>query len=197
VQQPQQPRGLDPQISELIRHKVKRLVGNYGFRRDDVEDLQQELTMHVVKALKRYDATRASVHTYADRIVSSKIASIVAKATAQKRDPSKLRRLDDQDDDVLGSRSLTQDQLDLAADVRVAVSCLPVDLLRFARLFETYSESEIVRRTGVTRQRVRTIRRRIGEHLRGHGLGPSCPPQATRRRAAPVDDLRGSLAAAA
>jgi DNA-directed RNA polymerase specialized sigma24 family protein len=64
----QQPRDFDPAISELIRHKARKLIGSYGFTSSDEEDLRQELTFHVIRNMKSYDPSRSSPRTFADRI---------------------------------------------------------------------------------------------------------------------------------
>ena len=83
----------DPKIAELIRIKVRRLVGDYGFNRGDEHDLRQALWVHVAGGMRRFDPARATAVTYADRIVTSKIASIVGHATAAKRDRRRQRYL--------------------------------------------------------------------------------------------------------
>ena len=185
----------DPQIAALIKHKAKRLIGRYGFRRDDREDLEQELAMHVVAGMQKYEPSRASARTYADRIISSKIASIIERATAQKRDRRRERPL--QDDVVLLARSTPA--TDLVADVRCAVAALPPDLRALVTLFENHSQAEVARRTGLSRQRVRTARTYIARHFARHGLGPERPLRirSTNRRATPVHDHRGGYVAAA
>ena len=160
----------DPQISALITMKVRRLIGRHGFTRDDEEDLRQQLWTHVINGMRHHDPRRGSRLTYADRIVSSKIVSIIEYTTAQKRDRRKLRPITD--DSALPGRGSSPEQLDLAADIREALSLLPAELRAIATLLMEFTEAEVIRKTGLTRQQVRGMRAKIERHLRAMGLTP-------------------------
>jgi hypothetical protein len=185
----------DPRVAALIRYKARKLVGQHGFTRDDEEDLRQELALHVVKGLQRHDPARGSERTFADRIVTSKVASIIERARAQKRDRTRERLLSD--DVEIVARSAPA--VDLLADVRRAVATLPLYLRPVASLLENHTQAEVARRTRLTRQQVRTMRKRIARHFRAHGLSPDHPLRIrpTTRGCAPVHDQQGSLIAAA
>jgi DNA-directed RNA polymerase specialized sigma24 family protein len=163
----------DPQIAELIRFKVKRLIGNYGFTRSDEEDLRQELAMHVVAGMKTYDATRSSPHTYADRIVTSKIADIIDHSTAQKRDRRRQRPLDAVPEPASPPERDPLRGSDTKLDVQAAMANLPDDLRAIATLFMNSSEAEVIRKTGMGRQRVRGLRRRLARFFAAMGLDPN------------------------
>jgi RNA polymerase sigma factor (sigma-70 family) len=168
---PPQSGEFDPAIAELIRHKVRKLIGNYGYTGSDEEDLRQELTFHVIRNMKSFDASRSSPRTFADRIVTSKIASILEHRTAAKRDKRREQPLTDEQRRVIAGSERSTDQKDLAIDVRAAMESLPADLCAIATLFMSHNEAEVVRRSGLSRQQVRTARERIAQHLRDMGLG--------------------------
>jgi RNA polymerase sigma-70 factor (ECF subfamily) len=157
---------LAPKISALIRRKVKKLVGNHGFREDDAEDLSQQLAMHVIEAMRRYDPARAAVATYADRVVTSRAASIVTHATAKKRDRRRERRLHETPKSQMPVDDSKPAAWDTSIDVNEALARLPDDLRHVALLFTVFTEAEVVRHSGLSRQTVRRMRRQIAEHLR-------------------------------
>jgi hypothetical protein len=162
------PSDIDPYARWLIKHKVRRLVDRHGFRRDDEQDLHQELAMHVVAGMRRHDPARASTRTFADRIITTKIASIIQHATAQKRDRRRVQAIDEVSEP---SRPTHQAAVDARLDVIQAVASLPDDLRSVATLLmEHGSEAAVIRAGRMTREMVRGRRRRIAAHLRGRGL---------------------------
>ena len=168
------PRDLDPKIKQLIRIKVRRLTGNYGFNKDDEEDLRQELSMHIVKAMPKHDPRRASAATFAERIVNSKITSIIEGATAQKRGRHKERPIESVPEDAFLKTDDIGDQPDISIDLRAAVAALPPELRQIAVLFmELGNEAAVIRQIGLSRQKVRGLCQRIRRCLREKGLGPN------------------------
>jgi RNA polymerase sigma-70 factor, ECF subfamily len=160
--------GFDPKVAELIRVKVRSVIGRYGFTRSDEDDLAQELSMHVVEQMPKYDPARASPQTFADRIVTNKLASIIGHRTAQKRD----RRREVPADRAPEPAVADGRDRDARLDVRQTLAGLPDDLRHVAQLLAEHTLAEVVRIAGLTRQQVRTVRHRIGQHLRSAGLGP-------------------------
>ncbi|HEV7300621.1 MAG TPA: transposase [Tepidisphaeraceae bacterium] len=49
----QQDGRFTPSDAALIRHKARRLVGHHGYRSSDVEDLEQDLMLHVLRQSHR------------------------------------------------------------------------------------------------------------------------------------------------
>jgi DNA-directed RNA polymerase specialized sigma24 family protein len=79
-------------VTALIRVKARQLVRDHLFRRSDEEDLRQELTLRLLKRARRYNPARASLHTFADRVVASLAATLVRERRRQKNG-ARLRRL--------------------------------------------------------------------------------------------------------
>jgi len=71
-------------VTALIRVKARQLVRDHLFRRSDEEDLRQELTLRLLKRARRYNPARASLHTFADRVVASLAATLVRERRRQK-----------------------------------------------------------------------------------------------------------------
>ena len=74
-----------PEDAEIIRHKIRKLIGQYGFTVSDEPDLQQELAMHVSIRMAQHDPSRAARSTFVDRIVRNKIVNILEHRMAKKR----------------------------------------------------------------------------------------------------------------
>lgn len=165
----------DPRFNDadarIIRHKVRKLIGHYGWRRSDTDDLQQELAMHVATHMDRYDPDRGTRGAFVDRIVANKIANIVEHRTARKRDRRKDRQLDDVSEWDLRDQTQPEHNRDLASAVHAAIGGLPDDLRPVALLLMQMGEAEVIRQTGLSRQKVRGMKRQIEQHLREMGLG--------------------------
>ncbi|RJP60903.1 MAG: sigma-70 family RNA polymerase sigma factor [Candidatus Auribacter fodinae] len=78
-----------------IRVKVSCVIGKYGFTTSDKEDLQQELIVHCLRRLDKYDSRRSAKETFMDRIIINKLRQLIEQRTAQKRDYKKTVSLDE------------------------------------------------------------------------------------------------------
>ena len=78
--------GVDRDVVRIIKHKARTLVGSYGFVEDDRQDLEQDLTLDVLRRLAKFDPARAQLATFVSRLVDHRIANIIEERTAQKRD---------------------------------------------------------------------------------------------------------------
>lgn len=156
--------------AETIHKKARWFARRYCLPQSAVDDLGQELSLHVWLRLSRFDASRGTSRAaYIDVVAKHQAANIAESGRAQKRD----RRRDRQDDRYLlleGPDS--RDEIDLCLDVREALEMLPADLRGLALRLQSQSVAEIERTTGLTRGQVR---HRMG-FLRGHfeklGLNP-------------------------
>jgi hypothetical protein len=152
----------------LIEGKVGKLIGRHGFRDSDLEDLQQDLALHWIPRAKRHDARRASLATYADRALNSRVIDLVRHAHALKRQGREWT-IDDVPEDLLAAAAQSAVH-DLAIDVWAALADLTGRAREVALLLMVLPEAGVVRATGMSRQRVRGLKRRIERQLRGRGL---------------------------
>ena len=69
----------------LIRVKARQLVRRPEFTACEVEDLEQELTLHILTKVDRFDPARGSLNTYFARIVNTAIAMLIRERGRIKR----------------------------------------------------------------------------------------------------------------
>jgi len=72
----------------LAKGKAAKLVGKYGFTRDDLPDLEQELLLEIFLKRGAGNAWRnrtASEHTVISRVLDNRIRNIIEAACAAKR----------------------------------------------------------------------------------------------------------------
>lgn len=80
-----EPEGLGEYAEELIRFKARQLAGKRPFRRDDRDDIAQELRLEVLRRLPRFDPVWASRDTFIARVIDHAAALLLEKALAAKR----------------------------------------------------------------------------------------------------------------
>lgn len=170
--------------AEIIKHKVRKLIGRYGFNASDEPDLQQELAMHVSTRMARHDPARGARSTFVDRIVRNKIANILESRMALKRGGRKRPlALDAVPEGLLLDGQTDAHAVDLGMDVGSAVSALPPELREVAIRLAKHSPSEVARMLGLTRGQMRQRMEAIRVHLEGAGVSPHPPDeQPTRLR---------------
>ncbi|MFH1680409.1 MAG: sigma factor [Candidatus Eisenbacteria bacterium] len=181
---------VDEYVAHHIRHKARLLVGRYGFRETDIEDLEQELTLDLLQRMPKYDPDRAQRTTFVARLVRNKIASVVEARKAGKRDYRTpvysltgwvkdatngfLLRIEtvDQDHYLLrtGRRRSQQEVLDLSIDLKRATDLLPPELRELCRRLRYETVSEISRAKGIPRSTLYEAIEKIRAHFEERGL---------------------------
>jgi len=161
---------VDEYARRLISSKAKQLVGKAGFTESDREDIEQELMLDLLERLPSYDPTRGSKHTFIARVVDHRIARLVERRTAAKRDRGRpvlsLSELMGLEDARLERRSATIEEggkaiyrrrgeaRDLALDLAELLDDLPHELRGLCERLRTQSVSDISRETGVPRSTI-------------------------------------------
>lgn len=177
---------LDDFARRHIRHKVKQLIGREGFARSDVEDLQQDLTLDLLRRLPHFDPARASRNTFTVRVVAHRIASIIQHRQAAMRDyrrnehslnetihdeeegPVEVSQTIDHEANRTGRSSEELGQLKF--DVACVIANLPEDLKEFCICLKTQSPSEISREAGVPRPTLYEPIKKLRQRLEDAGL---------------------------
>jgi len=176
---------LHPYAEKLIRIKARRLVGQAGFVRSDQEDVEQELRLDLLRRLSSFDPSKATLHTFADRVVRHKIASIIEarkaglrdyrrqcslNETLQNADRKSTERGDTVDQDQVYRRTgppshSAEDLHDLAVDVDAVLSRLPHRLRDLCRRLRGKTPTEVSQETGIPRgslyEAIEELRRRF------------------------------------
>jgi len=75
-------------VSTNIRIRAARLARSGAVPGMDAEDIEQDLRLDLIRRMPRFDATRASFETFADRLIAHRIASLAATTAAKRADRS-------------------------------------------------------------------------------------------------------------
>ena len=77
---------LDDYAIQLIKHKARQLVGRAGYTNDEREDIEQDLTLDLLRRLSKFDPSRASRNTFIARVVEHGVARLIERRKAPMRD---------------------------------------------------------------------------------------------------------------
>lgn len=162
------PTDIDPEARELVRHKAGRMVGTNGFRKADLPDLRQELSLAAHVASTKYDPRRADPVTFYATVIEHKATDLARRQTAKKRDRRRESRIESSLDSCLLVDPWPASHV--VADVRQAVASLRPGDREVALALAEHTVMDLARRPGQSRQRVRGACGRIRRHLAERGL---------------------------
>lgn len=165
-----------PIAREMARQKALSAIGRCGLTFDDRDDIASQLIVSFCFRFRRFDSNRASVRTFASRVMDKEIVSILRSRLAASRgrliDGSAHR------DAMAPSACTTEQAITPAArqefwlDVQSALAkCSPV-LLDTAVALCSYTPSELSRIPGQSRTVVYRRMRRLRAALLSAGIGP-------------------------
>lgn len=175
----------------LIRFKAKQLSRKPGFSRSDQEDLEQELTLHLLRHAVDFDPERGSLNTFVSRVIDSAVAMILRDRNRLKRAAGhRVRSLDIPrivaDSVTTLGAGLTPDDAHRRlgtvpdADVKerlvtlaAARASLPAGLQRVCDLLASGSEAAAARELNVSRRKIRNAKEQIKRHFDSAGLETS------------------------
>lgn len=136
---------IGPAVREILLRKARRLVGRAGLRRQDEEDVTQELTLRLLERLDRYDPARGTWPAFARCVIERLGNNLTRDRRAAKRDGGQHAPLPGEVPAPAGG-----DAGDLARDVAGVLAGLPDDLRRAAELVMIGTVAEAARALGVS-----------------------------------------------
>jgi RNA polymerase sigma-70 factor (ECF subfamily) len=136
---------VDPFVIQQAEIRASRMVSSNGFKRDDWEDLRQDLLLDYLERLPQFDPDRGDLRGFMFGVVRHRAAQLAAQHR---------RRAQWVADNGRASQSHTEANYDLRLDVEAAVSRLPEHLQGLARLLSERTPREAARVTGKSRSRI-------------------------------------------
>lgn len=178
---------------KLIRFKAGQLARKSGFQQSEQEDLEQELTLHLLRQAHHFDPQRASLSTFIDRVVNSRVVSLLRDRHRQKRAPGYTAQSLDtppadsvSPSDLAGSlteadhcrrigQSATSEERgrERTIDVSEALTRLSPELRDLCRRLMAGSVASVARDLGVSRRQIQKAVGQIRTHFESMGLGSS------------------------
>ena len=166
-----------PIARELARQKALRVIGCCGLAPDDRDDVASQLVATFYSRFDRFDGGRASVRTFASRVMDRELASILRYRMAVRRKHGVEESFPDDASEVAVGisdqmpTSIERQQFWL--DVERALAPFPSVLLDLARALCWYTPSEMSRVPGQSRTVIYRRMRRLRSALLAAGIDPS------------------------
>lgn len=157
----------------FIRRKADRLLGHYGFTRDELDDVQQELVLHLLRQAHHYRPERGSRRRFVSKVVKHRLLNLVDQRLRKKRNRRCVRPLAATSETQLADGGRSAARVNLHIDVWAVLARVPAALRDVAILLcARHTEREIEAKLGLTRQQVRGRINRLAEAFRRAGLKP-------------------------
>lgn len=158
---------VDPFVVRQAEIQASRMVGNYGFTRDDWGDLRQELLLEYVRRSPRFNSERGDHRGFTCGILRNRVAKLAARR-------SRIESFEQPGPDAYWSLLASHDgtKLDLRLDVEKVVSRLPIHLRILARELSEMDPADARRQAGRSRSRVHQWIGEIRAAFIGAGLAP-------------------------
>lgn len=138
---------IDPFVVQQAEIRASRMVGSYGFTRDDWEDLRQELLLDYMKRQPRFSPDRGDHRGFAHGVLRNQAAKLAAgkRRSGPFSEPG--------NDAEWRSVIAPNGDIDLRLDVQAVVSRLPIHLRILARQLSEMDPADVRRQTGKSRSR--------------------------------------------
>lgn len=165
-----------------IHQEAHCLIGRFGLTAQDLDDIKQEITLRVLKELRRHDPSRASCDTFIDRVVRHCATDLVRYYGAHQRNSQgRLRSIDAGSSSEEAGATRFADptsgeairQSDMRDDIATLLEGLSADDRLIAEALRHDSISTVAKALGVHRDHVYASMQRIRERAIAIGLQPS------------------------
>jgi RNA polymerase sigma-70 factor, ECF subfamily len=148
---------LDLPTRITIHYKARHLIGRYGFTISDLPDLEQDLSLDLLRRAGGYDPARAQWQTFVARCIDHRIADLIRSRCCLMRHHERRAVLDSSDDKSPAHGEHSHDALvlhDLRLDVAAVLGRLPERLRDLGHRLMATTVSEIAAEDGCSRWRV-------------------------------------------
>jgi hypothetical protein len=128
--------GIHPRAVQFVRYHARQLARHRAVPGMELEDYEQDLITDLIARDPRFDPTRATYPTFADRVIRHRVSTLLQAGL-------RMRRVDDQglgaaaaeqgpetQVDSLAGAAWTEDRCSLGADLERFLGQLPVRLRR-------------------------------------------------------------------
>jgi hypothetical protein len=159
---------VDPFVIQQAEIRASRMVGNYGFTRDDWGDIRQDLLLEYVRRRSRFNPERGDHRGFTCGILQNRAAKLAARRR-------KTESFEQSGPEADWSRLASCDKanLDLRLDVQAIVSRLPIHLRILARQLSDMDLADVRRQAGRSRSRVHQWIGEIRAAFIDAGLAPT------------------------
>lgn len=175
--------------ARMIRFRAVQIVGLVGLPKTDCDDLEQELRLHVLRRLEKFDPTIARWNTFVRVVTERHAATLIERLRRRSRVPdpacspnpssisvdavSESPSTEEAKPHILARvavHSTHEQQSDLAMDVQQVLSLLPKPCRRMCALLKLHSVAEAARLLGIPRTTLHDRLSRLRGVFRAAGI---------------------------
>lgn len=168
---PPVPPELNERMLAVIEHRATRLSEVFHLSEDDLDDARQEITLAVLRAMRRYKPALASPETFADRVATKQYIKLAKRI---RRDREREATPDTNTVNAsVDPTSEGRNPIDTKLDLEAALATLPRHLRLIAEDLKTKKPGEIAAAMGVHRSTVHRAIAQIRARLVERGVGIS------------------------
>jgi DNA-directed RNA polymerase specialized sigma24 family protein len=177
-----------PIARDLARRKAIGAVGRCGLTLDDCDDVASQLEATFYVRFGKFDGGRASIRTYASRVMDTELASLLRYRMVGRRRCHVEEGLPGDAGEMADSASVRTptvvEQRQFWIDVERALAPFPRVLLDTAQALCWHTPSDLSRVPGQSRTVVYRRMRRLRSALLAAGIGPSyfSPPDGAAKQ---------------
>lgn len=153
-----------PAVQDLADRKANAFVRRCGFAADQREDVRSQLVLSFLLRWPKFDAGRASVRTFASRVMDKELTSILRHHLA----PSRREQECPRPQPTVSAAARGQFRM----DVERALATLPAAVQETALALFWCSTLEAAEELRCSRQIIHLRKRRIRRALVSAGIGP-------------------------
>ncbi len=154
-----------PVVQDLAGRKANAFVRRCGLGVDEREEIKSQLVLTFLVRWPKFDSEKASVQTFASRVMDKELMSILRYRLAEGHRPQDLPSRDP----VPSPASLWQFRIDLDR----ALAPLPSAVQETALALFWYSTVETAAALGCSRQMISRRKQQIREAFLSVGIGPN------------------------
>ena len=153
-----------PVAQNLAGRKANAFVRRCGFAVDEREDVESRLVLTFITRWPNFDNQRASIRTFASRVMDKELMSILRYHLAPSRREQEIPASDSGPSSAARAR--------FRIDLERALAALPSPVQETALALFWYSTVESAAEMGCSRQIIHARKRRIRQALDAAGIGP-------------------------
>ena len=176
--------GMSSRVVRNIKYKAAKLARSGALPGMDKEDIEQELMLDLLRRKGRFDPDRASFDTFADRVITNRVATLTASTHKLRAERITISldfvvANDDQDDgaslidkldDLENPLALDELKIGLARDVARFIGDLPPVLQRYVAILAADNVCEAAREAGLHRSTIYERKEQIRRAAEDWGL---------------------------
>jgi RNA polymerase sigma factor (sigma-70 family) len=144
-----------PEDAEIVKRIARKFARRNPSPVLDVDEVEQELAMHVVKQSHLHDPSRGTRAQFISKIAKHRVLNMIEWRDARKRNDRRNVSSEVVGEHLMADSDDAFAQIDAAMDVEAVKKDLPQDLRAVAALWPEYTPREIEQKLGLSRAAVR------------------------------------------